>query len=492
MAGAGIGNMLGTAVGGMIGDPYPVGGSSPKGMSFRRGDPVGADKGATSDSTVRIPTYGGKTVTLDEIKKFGSFKGLHPGMQERVLKLLRANPKIGFGEGKRSVEDQKKLFLSRYQRTDKKTNIQWDGSYWEHVSGAPAAPPGRSMHGIGLAADLILPADGSQNAWIDGNAGRFGLKNFTQVNGEPWHVQPAELPNGFGDYMKGGAPWGTGDMPISPEERSSVLQSEATSGFDSDHGGGSSGGVGGSISYSSISDRVASRGVGVGGGGGGGGRSAGHNSNSIGSTAVSLSVDAQGALAGEDVARMLYNEGFRGQDLIKMVAIAKRESNFKPSAYNGNRSTGDDSYGLFQLNVLGDLRKWYEDQGISDPKQLLNPLTNVKMARKLFEANQKWFKGNGFYAWGDYANSGPGSSSGHTNMAQAESYVRNANIGDPIVATSSPSGKSGNINVKGGNVFNLTIPVTVMNGTNADIQSLAKNIARLVKRELEFEGMRRN
>jgi hypothetical protein len=31
-----------------------------------------------------------------------------------------------------------------------------------------------------------------------------------------------------------------------------------------------------------------------------------------------------------------------------------------------------------------------------------------------------------------------------------------------------------------------------MNGTNADIQTLAKNISRLVKRELEFEGMRRN
>lgn len=38
----------------------------------------------------------------------------------------------------------------------------------------------------------------------------------------------------------------------------------------------------------------------------------------------------------------------------KMTAIALRESAGDPNAYNGNRKTGDDSYGLWQIN-LGDI-----------------------------------------------------------------------------------------------------------------------------------------
>jgi hypothetical protein len=141
---------------------------------------------------------------------------LHPTMRQRVEQLVAASGgKVGIGQAYRSKADQESMFRSRYRKTSSPTdksgnkNWQWDGSYWEHVSGAQAAPPGRSMHEIGLAVDLT-----GDMGWISANAARFGLKNFTSL-GEPWHVQPSELPGGRSEYEKMGRPWGGEPMSSS-------------------------------------------------------------------------------------------------------------------------------------------------------------------------------------------------------------------------------------------------------------------------------------
>jgi hypothetical protein len=141
---------------------------------------------------------------------------LHPTMRQRVEQLVAASGgKVGIGQAYRSKADQESMFRSRYRKTSSPTdksgnkNWQWDGSYWEHVSGAQAAPPGRSMHEIGLAVDLT-----GDMGWISANAARFGLKNFTSM-GEPWHVQPSELPGGRSEYEKMGRPWGGEPMSSS-------------------------------------------------------------------------------------------------------------------------------------------------------------------------------------------------------------------------------------------------------------------------------------
>ena len=141
---------------------------------------------------------------------------LHPTMRQRVEQLVAASGgKVGIGQAYRSKAEQESMFRSRYRKTSSPTdksgnkNWQWDGSYWEHVSGAQAAPPGRSMHEIGLAVDLTGDMD-----WISANSARFGLKNFTSL-GEPWHVQPSELPGGRSEYEKMGRPWGGEPMSSS-------------------------------------------------------------------------------------------------------------------------------------------------------------------------------------------------------------------------------------------------------------------------------------
>ena len=33
-------------------------------------------------------------------------------------------------------------------------------------------------------------------SWMEANCARFGLRTFRDVNGEPWHIQPSEIPPG--------------------------------------------------------------------------------------------------------------------------------------------------------------------------------------------------------------------------------------------------------------------------------------------------------
>ena len=60
-------------------------------------------------------------------------------------------------------------------------------------------------------------------------------------------------------------------------------------------------------------------------------------------------------LTDKELLQLLKSVGFEGQALKMAWGIAKAESNGRPMAYNGNRNTGDSSYGIFQINMLGNL-----------------------------------------------------------------------------------------------------------------------------------------
>jgi len=60
-------------------------------------------------------------------------------------------------------------------------------------------------------------------------------------------------------------------------------------------------------------------------------------------------------LTDKELKELLSAVGFEGKALKMAWAIAKSESNARPMAYNGNRKTGDSSYGIFQINMLGEL-----------------------------------------------------------------------------------------------------------------------------------------
>lgn len=81
------------------------------------------------------------------------------------------------------------------------------------------------------------------------------------------------------------------------------------------------------------------------------------------------------------------------------AAIAMAESGGNPSSLNNNASTGDLSYGLWQINMIGSLGPSREQQfGISSYSQLLDPLTNAKAAVKVSNG------GTNFLPWSTYKN----------------------------------------------------------------------------------------
>jgi peptidoglycan hydrolase-like protein with peptidoglycan-binding domain len=152
---------------------------------------------------VMYPTYSG-LVRFEVIERAKNFTGMHPTMQERVRALMEdSGGKVGWGQGVRTPQQQLQLFLERHS-PDPQGTIIWNGqTYSRHEGVAAALPPGHSMHEIGLAADMA-----GDFAWLGSNVGRFGLMTFADVNHEPWHVQPVELPKGRQQYEEQGSKWG--------------------------------------------------------------------------------------------------------------------------------------------------------------------------------------------------------------------------------------------------------------------------------------------
>lgn len=89
-----------------------------------------------------------------------------------------------------------------------------------------------------------------------------------------------------------------------------------------------------------------------------------------------------GAIPPEEVARYLYDAGFRGEALLKMVAIGWRESRWRPTAHRSDRPKSELSgdLGLFQVNYTwfrnsdGSLKRDFLDAiGATGPADLFKP-----------------------------------------------------------------------------------------------------------------------
>jgi hypothetical protein len=88
---------------------------------------------------------------------------------------------------------------------------------------------------------------------------------------------------------------------------------------------------------------------------------------------------------------MLRHVGFEGKALRSACAIAKAESNGRPLAFNGNVKTGDSSYGIFQINMLGELGPDRRDRFKLDSNaELLNPVVNAQIALHMTKGGKDW------------------------------------------------------------------------------------------------------
>jgi hypothetical protein len=86
-------------------------------------------------------------------------------------------------------------------------------------------------------------------------------------------------------------------------------------------------------------------------------------------------------LSETDLANLLHLVGFEGKSLRLAWAIVMRESRGHVSSHNKQTSTGDNSYGLFQINMLGSLGEDRRDKfGIKSNAELLDPVVNAQAA----------------------------------------------------------------------------------------------------------------
>jgi hypothetical protein len=88
---------------------------------------------------------------------------------------------------------------------------------------------------------------------------------------------------------------------------------------------------------------------------------------------------------------LLEAVGFEGQDLKEAWAISKKESNGRPLAFNGNTLTGDNSYGIFQINMINTLGEDRRDKfNLNHNADLFNPVKNAQIAMHMSNGGSDW------------------------------------------------------------------------------------------------------
>ncbi len=100
-------------------------------------------------------------------------------------------------------------------------------------------------------------------------------------------------------------------------------------------------------------------------------------------------------LSSTELADLLELVGFKGNSLKTAWAVVMRESRGHPTSHNKTSSTGDNSYGLFQINMLGYLGEDRREKfGIKSNAELFDPVTNAQAAFYMTS------RGKNFGSWG--------------------------------------------------------------------------------------------
>ena len=136
------------------------------------------------------------------------------------------------------------------------------------------------------------------------------------------------------------------------------------------------------------------------------------------------------------------------------AAIAMAESGGDPNSHNTNAATGDDSYGVWQINMLGAMGPERRGQfGITDNSQLYDPQINARAMAKLSQ------NGGNFSAWSTY-----------TTLDPKRSYRR---FIDNTVTQTAGSTSSSSV----GGIVDKILPGSPVASTEAIVQAFNKTSA---------------
>jgi len=461
---------------------------------------------SSRDHEIMVPSggRGSKRTPLSVLKRSPRMTNLQTSLREKLIRMMRENPDVGINSGYRDEGEQERLFYKQMEPTTAdQSEVEWNGKHWKPKAGyAFTAPPGRSMHGVGLAADIF--EEGKDYSWIVANSARFGLNNWRAKgwrHDEPWHVQPQEVPRFRSQYDGGeysppqqGRPdgWFEDDMVESFAGSDYHFDGDnALSPRPQDHGVISTSGM--TLSSMTIPEmidaqRMVSRAKFLSGGTGPYGSSFGGHSTSFGGHSTSSSYPS-GKLSAKQMVQLLYNTGWRGNDLINALAVSFQESGWVANNLNPDASTGDESYGLFQINMIGDLGPARREKfGLSSNNELYDPVKNAEIAYKMWsEAGwQPWSS----WKRGEY----------EKHLPMARDAVAAAGVGDPApmyMPSRSKSQSSGGQARSTTNHYTSSptinvAPVINFNGapSTPDLKRIAQSVSKLIKEEVDMLDLR--
>jgi len=100
-------------------------------------------------------------------------------------------------------------------------------------------------------------------------------------------------------------------------------------------------------------------------------------------------------LTDSELKDLLSLVGFEGNSLKVAWSVVMKESRGNPDSHNKTTATGDNSYGLFQINMIGDLGAIRREKfGINKDAELFDPVTNAQAAYYMTG------RGTDFSSWG--------------------------------------------------------------------------------------------
>jgi hypothetical protein len=101
-------------------------------------------------------------------------------------------------------------------------------------------------------------------------------------------------------------------------------------------------------------------------------------------------------LTQDQIEDVLRQAGWPEEEISLMGADAFAESTGRTGVVNNNPATGDDSWGMLQVNMIGDIGPYRRQKyGLSSNEDLLDPVTNARVALDIRRSE-------GIQAWGAY------------------------------------------------------------------------------------------
>lgn len=161
-------------------------------------------------------------------------------------------------------------------------------------------------------------------------------------------------------------------------------------------------------------------------------------------------------LSPAQIASHLRAAGVPEDKLPLMTAIGLAESGGRATAHNPNAATGDNSYGIFQVNMLGGMGPERRRQfGIARNEDLFDPATNARAAKQILDSQ-------GLGAWSVFK-------SGRYKdfLGQAQQGVAGAGVAStaaPAATVGTPSGSGSGIDVS--KLFGSSTPGSEEAGLN--------------------------